>query len=885
MSPSFFGRESLRCPFYPASTQIPRLLAALILAASALVQAQSPAGSHSDTRFFADPSVTTTNTNRFVAVHGQRGVILGYPEKGLEVWAYPFQVLDHYQIGFREAGSSTEADARPLLRRLIYTPDSITRIYAGPDYVVKEKLFVPIDQPAAVISYEVESAHPLDIVIHFEAVQNLMWPGSSGGQYTQWNEASSSYVLTDPEHGTSSVIASPQTVAHDTTVNTTTGNDNHLSFAIRPAPIANSRESSAAQVFIALQPEAAQPGQPVDPAQTIHTVETAWPSLQTAAIEHYQQLRDHQVRITTPDSDVNAAFEWAQVDLDQSWVCNPKLGCGMIAGYGPSRPGRRPQYDWFFGGDGLVATNAFLSASNYSRAKEELNFIIKYQDAKTGMVWHELSQSAGYIDWSKYPYMFVHVDITFDYLETVARYILTSGDTAFLQDHWQSIVDAYTYCRSTIHPDDHLPHIPAGKEGGDEQNRPDDDLSLSTAWVTASHGFAKLARLHGDVQLATQADDESSAAHASIAPHYWDSRENFWIDAHTASGKPVFTRRSGFGAAINQNVFTPEQNRHLLDDIASSRYQTDWGSRGATSDTPTYNPWAYTTASTSALQTTSTASLYWHNHRPDIAESIYNSVLPLNWLDSPGHLHEVLAGNVYIPEAESVPEQTWSSAGLVDSTMRGLFGIEAHGSGNTLEFHPHLPAGWDRVSIENIRLPHSRLAFDLHQDNSSITLDIRNAGAAAAIDFAPQIPLGARITSARCNGRPITAKLEQHDEDEHARLDLQVPSGNISCDIQFTGGIALILPHPNPQYGNSSTGMKLTSLHLQGRRLIMDADINPAGSNRFRIRSPWQIIRTTGATTSTISPGLSEIEITSPPAAGSADHYSSSHILVDFSPD
>jgi glycogen debranching enzyme len=805
---------------------------------------------------------------------------MGYPEEGLEVWAYPFQVLDHYQVGFREEGASTEAAGRLLLRRLVYTPDSVTRIYAGPDYVVREKLFVPIDQPGAVISYEVESAHPLDIVIHFEAVQNLMWPGGSGGQYAQWDKASSSYVISDPEHGTASVIASPQTIAHDATVNTTTGNDSRLSFVIRPATLTGER--SAAQVFIAPQPDTAPTEHGAGPAEVIGTLAASWPSLQAAAIEHYRHLGDHQVHITTPDDQVNAAIDWAQIDLDQSWVCNPKLGCGMVAGYGPSRPGRRPQYDWFFGGDGLVATNAFISASNYTRAKDELNFIIRYQDPKSGMVWHELSQSAGYIDWSKYPYMFVHVDITFDYLETVARYVRTSGDKAFLQDHWQSILNAYSYCRSTIHADDHLPHIPAGKEGGDEQNRPDDDLSLSTAWVIASHRFSELARMHGDEQLADQAEDESKAARASIAPHYWDEKEDFWIDAHTASGKPVVTRRSGFGAAIDENAFNPEQSRHLMDEIASSRYQTDWGSRGAPTGTATYNPWGYTTASTSALQSTSTASLYWHNHRPDIAAAIWSAVLPLNWLDSPGHLHEVLAGNVYIPEAESVPEQTWSSAGMVDSTLRGLFGINADGIENKLDFEPHLPAAWDHVSIGNIQLPDAQLSFDIRQDSTALSMDIHNTGAPALVNFGPEIPLGARIISAECDGHSSTAKLEQHEEDEHARIEIHAPPGNYHCDIHYAGGVALILPPAGPQYGNPSVGMKLTSMHLDGRRLFIEADVNRAGPAWLRIRTPWKVSDIDGASVESVSSAISQIEVK--PPAGPASGYEKAHIVINFSP-
>ncbi len=161
------------------------------------------------------------------------------------------------------------------------------------------------------------------------------------------------------------------------------------------------------------------------------------------------------------------------------------MGCGIIAGYRPSRDARRPQYVWYFAGDGLIATDALVSAGEYMRAKEELGFIGKYQEPTTGMIWHELSQSAGYIDWSKYPYMYVHVD-SFDYLSTIAGYVASSGDTSFAIDYWPSIVKAYGYCRSPIQDSDHLPHIPADKEGCDEQARTADDLGLSVGcWLPA----------------------------------------------------------------------------------------------------------------------------------------------------------------------------------------------------------------------------------------------------------------------------------------------------------------------------------------------------------------------------------------------------------------
>ncbi len=67
------------------------------------------------------------------------------------------------------------------------------------------------------------------------------------------------------------------------------------------------------------------------------------------------------------------------------------------------------------------------------------------------MIWHEMSQSAGLIDWrGKYPYMFVHVDVTFQFLDFVARYVQASGDRDFVRANWDALLAAYRYCSGLI---------------------------------------------------------------------------------------------------------------------------------------------------------------------------------------------------------------------------------------------------------------------------------------------------------------------------------------------------------------------------------------------------------------------------------------------------
>src|SRR5205814_4903367 len=136
-------------------------------------------------------------------------------------------------------------------------------------------------------------------------------------------------------------------------------------------------------------------------------------------------------------------------------------------------------------------------------AREELEFILRYQNKRTGAIWHELSQSASFLDWQgAYPYMFVHVDVSFDFLNGVRDYVQTTGDVAFVTAHWDALRAAYEYCRATVPAGESLPAIPAGQQGRNEQDPQRDELSLSLAWVSASESFGVLAQLTNGAALA-----------------------------------------------------------------------------------------------------------------------------------------------------------------------------------------------------------------------------------------------------------------------------------------------------------------------------------------------------------------------------------------------
>ena len=129
--------------------------------------------------------------------------------------------------------------------------------------------------------------------------------------------------------------------------------------------------------------------------------------------------------------------------------------------------------------------------------------------------------------------------------------------------------------------------------------------------------------------------------------------------------------------ALKARLFTDKQMQHMLDKIASWRFQSDWGTRGIAIGEPGFNPVGYVHGSVSGLRTAEVAQAFCTGHRPVTAFEIWRELVSWFSLDSLGHMHEVLRGEVYASQSESVPEQTWSSPGFLSAAVHGLFGLEA----------------------------------------------------------------------------------------------------------------------------------------------------------------------------------------------------------------
>jgi hypothetical protein len=248
-----------------------------------------------------------------------------------------------------------------------------------------------------------------------------------------------------------------------------------------------------------------------------------------------------------------------------------------------------------------------------------------------------------------------------------------------------------------------------------------------------------------------------------------------------------------------------------------------------------------------------------------------------------GHIHEVLAGDTYHPQLESVPEQTWSSAAFFSTFVRGLLGITVDGGHNQLTFAPHLPADWQGVTLRHVKAGTSTLDLALTDSVGSIRLRAVNHGETLHFVFDPELPMGAKVPAVTLNGKKIRAVApQQNGHDLHARIELELPRGESQIELTLRDGVALAFDAAKPSFGDISKAIKPTMIRFAGDTLTIAADVIPSEENRLRIFTMRKLLHVSEGTARALGTNEYEVILSRSSTKNAAD-YQRRQIAIQFS--
>src|SRR5712664_1833996 len=684
----------------------------------------------------------------FLPVTGTRAGLLGDESGRMEAWVYPLKIFREFHLKFHTEGRDLAAEA--LARTVTVRPESATILYAGDTFTVRETFFVPVQEQGAVILLDVETEQPLEIEAIFHRDFQLEWPAALGATYLDWSTQQHAFYFGEEQKKFSALVGSPTAAEPRSEFQTNYSERQESSF--RLSPTAKGKESRLIVIAGSLEGRAAA-------EKTYQHLTADYAQLLKDSAEYYRTYLGKTVSVKLPDAQIQQAYDWARVSMLQGMVANPSLGTGLVAGYRTSGESQRPGFAWFFGRDSFWTSFALNAADDFSNSRAALEFISKYQ-REDGKIPHEISQGASFVNWFKdYPYPYASADATPLYIIAVNDYVVESGDAAFAKEKWESLRKAYEFLKSTYDAWGLPQNLGVGHgwvEGGPL-------LPVKTEYYQSGLGaealraLANLARVTGQEELSEALEKDFEKQRSVVNDSLWIAGTKRFAFALDKNDKKVDEPSVLATVPMWFGLPSEADAAPMIQQLADSDHQTDWGMRIISNRSPLFSGGGYHYGSVWPLFTgwASVAEYRYHQTFPAYANLRANALLALE--GSLGHVTEVLSGDYYQPLSTSSPHQIWSAAMVVSPVLRGMLGLETDAIHHTVKLTPHVPADWDRFSIENVRLCKNTMLINYSKTDEGIVLEtgITSGSEECTFEFRPAISLRARVQQADLNGKPV----------------------------------------------------------------------------------------------------------------------------------
>jgi len=690
---------------------------------------------------------------RYIEASGRRAAIFGNGAGLFEAWVFPIKVLHDFRLLFQIEGSLERVEADSLASQVEVTPAATTITYSHAAFTVKETLWAPHDEPALVIELEVESSKGLTVYTQFRNDLKPMWPASLGGQYNAWLKDQNAMLLAEPTRRASAVIGSPAFDAF-------TDEGDHMlpdrPTVLRLKPFAAGK--GRAVVVIAGKVASGQSPAASETARAVFTSVLEKRDALRAGLEtHWRDFLARTTQLETPDPVFNRAFLWGKIAMEKGFACNDGLGCGLIAGYGPSGTSERPGFGWYFGGDALMNVPALLDYGDFEGARTALEFLRKRQRAD-GKMMHEMTMSAALMeaqgaDWFKLPYAYYHADTTPLYLVAANAYFQRTGDKRFFEEFWPSLKKAYEYCLTTVDNDGLMSNLKAGMaavETGVLRGKVQKDIYLQGFWLAALEAVATMAASTTEPETSAQADTQLVKARESLNTWFSEKEQRFPFGALTDNSR-LDALTAWPAVALAYGGLEKRKAGPAADALNRPELATDWGVRWVATDSGLYNPLGYNDGSVWPFMTGYVIQALYRQNRDFAAFQQLSAMAGLTGFAGAGWMPENFSGDRLQALPHSVPHQLFSTGvGFIQATMSGMLGL------NRLRLAPQLPADWDFVKVKNYRDGGERIDFELRRTPTGLKLST-----SAKLEYAAEpvrpielLPLTASTTPGERSVRP-----------------------------------------------------------------------------------------------------------------------------------
>jgi glycogen debranching enzyme len=710
-------------------------------------------------------------TEKPFTVAGERAVVLGQQNGVFEAWPLPVKLLSHMTIEAEIEGYTVPIDVNQQAAEIEVRPDRTIITYSHIGFTVRQIMFSASSVAAGtgpIVLYEFDCVHPTEFTFRFTPELRWMWPERNEGVPGMEWVAGPAAAPNAKEPGPSGSISGVPLPNHGYYVMHADYPDLAGAVTIpgaQPGVLAPYQERPQVHpVELRLHIDPARDHGRLFPllmavgmnkqtatntalGATLQHLNESISDLYKTQSENYKKLLVNSVSIETPDRTLNEAFQWAVVSIEQlktkalskEAVGAPGLASetgedetALVAGYYASADSARPGFGWFFGRDALYTLFAVNGYGNFALSRSELEFLM-HRQRDDGKIMHEWSQTASFIDWRQFPYMYAAADATPLFLLAMADYVRSSGDVAFLNAHRDAIEKAWAF--ETGHADSNGIYDNRQGTGWVESwpgGMPHQEVYLAFLDQQASGAMGLMEDLLHDSAEAQSARSRADSIVKTIQAQFWDKNKSCYAFSRNPDGSldrtstvyPALAWWSGRGLAGDTSI--PTQAGTCLQQLAGHALNTDWGLRDVANDEKIYDGMSYHQGSVWPLFTGWAALAEYRGNQPLAGYQLLMETANLTKAQDLGAVTELLSGDYFVPFGRSTSHQLWSSAMVITPTLRGLFGIDIDAQTKTITVNPHLPAVWDNAEVRNLPLPGGSETLHFSRSADKVVVSLTN---------------------------------------------------------------------------------------------------------------------------------------------------------------
>ncbi len=732
-------------------------------------------------------------------------------------WVPPFKLVSDFQLDFRISDYDDPVRGSDVARTVEVRPELLTITYSHATFTVRQHILAPLDEPGLLILLDVETFRSLEILVSFRTVFQYAWPAAFGGQYAFWEKDEKAFVLSESLQERNAVIGSPWAASATS----------HPAHAVPDAPsrfvIPVDAERASTQ-FIPIGVAAGTVSR--EEVFSIYSkIIREAEHLYGDKRRHVSELLATTASIDTPDDTLDLALAWSTINLDEALCCNPDLGCGLVAGWGPSGTGTRPGFGWYFAGDASINSLAMDSLGLWPQVAEGLRFSARYQRSD-GKIPHEVSQAAKRIPWfEEFPYTYYHAETTPYWIVSVWRYWRASGDGDLVRELWPAVEKAYRWCLTTETDGDGLMENTSGGLGaievGELREGMHQDIYLAALWIESLRALQELAPFMGMDTVAKEANEIYDQASRTLNERYWREGEGYHAFGILQSGKTNDSLTVWPATAAALGLLDPSRAKRTLIHLAGDKISSSWGAHILSTENPLYDPMHYNNGAVWPFVTGFVVWGQYRYQRPWAGFPLLDALGQLTFDWARGRHPELLSGGFYRPLDTAVPQQFFATSMLATSVMQGMLGWDPDAPRARASITPQIPPHWASVAVSNLRLADTSLKLDIEQQSEKTTVVLTADGREASLEVNLPIPLGARSIEIEPAGRIDS-------DSSRAMTEVRVTATPRRVEARWRGGLRVEPPSADLAPGQTSKGLRILDFQYSDEAWFLDVE-GPAG--------------------------------------------------------